>query len=1159
MTKAVNAIALTLIMTITTIAGCLDAGTDVGSRLNELGIESLPEESIGINTPVIDGVLDRPFLGIGTDEWQDSYTFPANEVGFVGSHNGKIDQDFVGLHIKALGDDVAVALEVPLNAEFNATVDSVSTTFYYSDGAGLVNSYRSASVGTATSPWSVEVISPCTFSTCVANEELSLIQREAFESEIMYRENETSTVTPTNYFDIMGPVMIQMEHLLAAKQSTTMLTLETMRWDALKYSRNLAGVDIRITFEDGDVIEIGQGSVLDDIYFGYVNPSSMESDLIIEGIEVVQVIQTEDMDMPLLKNKPTLARVYVTDTIPNGVDVELRICLVIICSAPLVDTLDAPEFVDRENFSASANFLIPQVWLQFDNLMLIADAKIPYISEYSDTDTSNNRHVEIFELTETTELNAGYIRLGEYSASSEVLDQLDEARAIKTMTYSLDLFPINDYDITPWAWPLSDEEIYNASSTTNSQIRDQLSVDFDSYRVQLAVETLLSNCYPGCTLPIIPDQLVALWPEFFGATGGGISDPGWLGGSSFVSTCSYGSSSAVHCPAHEMNHNLGPHNDYGPEYGEWGEHLSKTGDSDTDDCSTGGQDAVWNSIYGNTGKPFTINGLGWNVNDQNPADDQSALIPSSYPDVMTYCRATISSNPGVWYPVPYLADDPEIYKWMSTYRYELLYDYLGSHETWFPLEQYGRSVINQDDHIIRIVNLELNEDYEILEFNSEITTGIMDKNFGTDATDMKGQLTIVAVNGDGDVVGQRPVYPNFINSHGEPAETTSSVVRFQDNGEIVEVYLLDESGDIIDGIGTSMDLSAYSQQKVSLNQEVFQREDIFKPQWPKANFENAMFKIEYSKGDGIWYALSPWIDENTYAISVGNVPSSESAKIRIQVNNGFDSAFMYSDKFEVVNQAPELDVLIRAGQKTINSALPNPQFINTSYDYDEKSAGEALSRAMEMPEIVIQRHGSISITPKVVDLDWEDTNDAGCEVSLEYNGRLVWSTNQRAKIDSNDDIIRATHTLTDIMSAEAEKPCSSSGGKFAPISFPNSQFPAHMMLPGEYSLKVEYEDRSGAKADPVVIDFKIESEDMYSESDLLNFIENLIIVHPSFLDVETQRLCEIWNSGDIAREAENISDDDLAKIMELDMLSMCDGKDVKLQSLRSNDYSSRDK
>jgi len=122
--------------------------------------------------------------------------------------------------------------------------------------------------------------------------------------------------------------------------------------------------------------------------------------------------------------------------------------------------------------------------------------------------------------------------------------------------------------------------------------------------------------------------------------------------------------------------------------------LSKTGDSDTDDCSMGGQDAVWNSIYGNTGKPFTINGLGWNVNDQNPADDQSALIPSSYPDVMTYCRATISSNPGVWYPVPYLADDPEIYKWMLIYRYELLYDYLGSYEIWFPLEQYGRSVIN---------------------------------------------------------------------------------------------------------------------------------------------------------------------------------------------------------------------------------------------------------------------------------------------------------------------------------------------------------------------------------------------------------------------------------------------------------------------------------
>ena len=70
-----------------------------------------------------------------------------------------------------------------------------------------------------------------------------------------------------------------------------------------------------------------------------------------------------------------------------------------------------------------------------------------------------------------------------------------------------------------------------------------------------------------------------------------------------------------------MQHNIGPHidsdgddwDDYGP--GEWGEHLSTTGAKATDDCGAGGQDSVWISIYGSTGKPFDIKDLGWNQNN----------------------------------------------------------------------------------------------------------------------------------------------------------------------------------------------------------------------------------------------------------------------------------------------------------------------------------------------------------------------------------------------------------------------------------------------------------------------------------------------------------------------------------------------------------------
>jgi len=1145
---------MTLIMTLSTLAGCLDTGTDIEEELDELGIESLPKQSIGVSMPTIDGIMKKPLGSFGFDEWADSYTFPSGDYSFTGSHNGKVNDSSIGFHMKAIGDDVAVALEIPLITGTNASVASVSSKFYYFDGSGSIpaESYRSATVGVAESPWQMELITPCEHIDCI-DEEISLIQRSNFEAMPTFTlgdEEEDSSSDYTGIFDLIPVVMVDFEHLLAAKQSTTLLTIETLKYDALEYSRSLSAVLITITFEDGDEIEVWKW---ENMYFGYANPSSKQTDVGITGVELIQVIQTEDMDMPLLKNKPTLARVYVTSDIDMlDVEVNFQMCILILCTTPMTKELAAPSVVDREDFGKSANFVIPQDWLQYDIISIVASVTIPYVTEISDTDSSNDVWAENFELTETKDFTAGYIRIGQDAGWSSDLDQIDEARAIKTMTYSLDLFPVNDYEIQSWSWNNADDEMYDATGMSNQEVVGSLSVAFDNYRAQLLVEWIDSECAydPTCPLPEIPDQLVGLFPysgqqsawDDGSITSGGISDPGWLDGSSFVSTCSYWSSSSVLCPAHEMNHNLGPAEPGYDDHGEWGEHLSKTGEGTDADCSTSGQDSDWISEYGSAGKPFNIKDLGWNSKDDNPETDQTALIPSSYPDLMTYCRATTNASKVNHYLVPYRADDDQIVKWMSTYRYELLYDYLESHETWFPTEPYGRAPLNQDDYTIRIVNLKYDDDYKILKFDSELTTGILDSAFGTEIEDEKGILTAVAVDSDGNVIAQRAIYPAFLDSHGGDSDTSSHTVRFQDNGNIDTVYIVDKDENVIDSIGSSKDLSSFSEAKVELNSESYAREDSIYAEWEDGNFRDVRYKVEYSKGDGIWYPLSNWITETKSLDHIGTLPASDSALIRVQINNGFDSAFMYSAPFTVANQAPVLYVDIRAADKTINSALPNPKLIDTSMAYDEKSAGEVLAKAMEMPNIEISQHQSITITPNINDMDWEVTNDAGCEVSLEYNGRIVWTTNSREKLDLNNNIVRSTPSSTELFASSKQPPCSSKNGEFSPISFPNPDFPPHMMMPGGYSLKITYEDAQGAEATPVVVNFNVIEHRPYAESDLEEFQEKLVIVHPQFEGGDIGRLCQLWSTADWARDAEKtegISPEDYKAIAETDMATIC--------------------
>ena len=214
------------------------------------------------------------------------------------------------------------------------------------------------------------------------------------------------------------------------------------------------------------------------------------------------------------------------------------------------------------------------------------------------------------------------------------------------------------------------------------------------------------------------------------------------------------------------------------------------------------------------------------------------------------------------------------------------------------------------------------------------------------------------------------------------------------------------------------------------------------------------------------------------------------------MNNGFDSAFMYSKPFNVANQAPILDVDIQAGSLMFNSALPNPSAIPFEGNFSEGEAKEIMSDAMRMPNIAISQHETITITPNVQDLDWEVVNDQGCEISLEKDGRIVWSTDDFMKLgDIKGEIIRSTYSIDNIFANSKNDPCISEGGKFSSVTFPNPEFPSYMMTPGVYSLKITYSDASGASAEPVVINFNVFEDRYFSDMDINDLYETLVIIH----------------------------------------------------------------
>ena len=613
------------------LPGCIESTPAEDEDVNP---NSAPVEAMGMWWPTVDGIIGIPILS-GHSEWSDAHKIDINFEDDSGSLHG------AKLTYKSVEEGMALALEID---------------------------------GLKDKPQSIIVEFP--------DREISL-NIDSTESEFVPSLTIGSdsfdffTLRP-GFEDSLGKDNIAAIYDLDSNDLVVEVTAEDLFSNSTEVSYAL-----KLEFEN-TTWQFDKTTIFDWV-LPYLFP---RNDISIQGIEVIQTIQTADMAIPLIEGKKSLARVYVDSRnfSTAEVTVTLKLCILIFCVDQLEKNHLAVKNPNRDNFDHSANFVLPDHWVTFEGyteaipIGLVAKITPNYedgIITYLDPNKSNNNFMEVITLNPTHDLSILVLPTREWVTWDGSDDPAIRNEA--TMEYWMDTteaaFPVGNLDVT-YLSPILSPDLSNASAVeVNNWLR--------------TLDAFLSTGLD--------------YDQMFGARSssrGGLSDPLWSSsgvGLSRVSSCGdAGSTSRQLCAAHEIIHNIGPSNFDGDGDGfdgsdssdeDWGTHLQ---------CRTGGSgsgdDAVWRNLFGTSDINANIQDLGWDSNVPLPETNNLALIPSAYPDLMSYCRAgnggpadtgnTPTSgndaNTGAPWNLPYVTNQT---KWMSTYHYLYLYDQLSDWDT----------------------------------------------------------------------------------------------------------------------------------------------------------------------------------------------------------------------------------------------------------------------------------------------------------------------------------------------------------------------------------------------------------------------------------------------------------------------------------------------
>jgi hypothetical protein len=617
-------------------------------------------------------------------------------------------------------------------------------------------------------------------------------------------------------------------------------------------------------------------------HFDSTLPKNIFYDIGILNFEVTQALQTSSNERSLVKGKPSLARVFVSNPENTPIHVHVTIQAMVFGEHFFLDlgkiegTFLAPRFVDRTVLSHSFNAELPSFWLHFDGLILKATVN-PV--NFIDPNMSNNEKVLALNLKNTHNMNIFTVLVNTGTRDHPKLPSTDRLEAHKSGLAAL--FPMEqpNYVSIPHS---SLGPVYSLGKHLISHLSNLM----DHFLLTI----LLSLALTGTSPYPIPDQLHGIT-----SSGGGLSDPKWVGGHSYVGWSGWGSSGA-YTMAHEVVHNLGP----SPG---WGNHIGG--------CGSDYGDPTWISLYGINDR--SIQNLGWNPS--------TGLVPATYPDVMTYCKSEGT-------PV----------KWISDYRWEHLVTHLQNWEVGNPaglvlqslLEKLDKEKISLDEENtskVRIVNGFLNEDGTGLILPSYKIDGYWDKDFENQS--YLDPLAYLEILFSDESMQRIPLRGSFVDVEGHKHESIyfSEIIPEREDQVAVAMNIVDLSGDQMDS-------------KILSEFDVTGGEFFGIPEINRSGNSIINYEVEYTRNiDPVWYQLqystdgNVWMNigeptmDNSIDMWFSDLPGSNNAKFRLLITDGMRTHILNSDTFHLTHLPPT--VFIKNNDKwTVEEHFDDGSLVN---------------------------------------------------------------------------------------------------------------------------------------------------------------------------------------------------------------------------------------
>lgn len=661
-------------------------------------------------------------------------------------------------------------------------------------------------------------------------------------------------------------------------------------------------------------------------------------DVGVDHIEVTQSVQTASNSLRLVREKETLARVFVTHDNSDATQVTVKLTGYDVSGGTIrtlgteTTTFDAPAGTpDRNDGADSANVELPATWTDVADLRLEAEV---YRVGYTDDDLADNSRQTTVSFVETFDPTIYYVRPD--VASGAGTSRTSTANADAATASLADTYPVADPTFIELGASKADFE----GKSTSERITELNRVTFGLLWA--------SGTTSGSNSPAQPTQVFGFTPDF-----AGISDPVWADGASFASIG--GVSPSGHrrmIMAHEINHNLGD--------GDWGKHVGNRSANRFANGCTAGADDDWSSI--NPTNTY-IQEVGW--------DPSVGVIPRQFPEFQSYCQIweVRSTVPG------WSTNDPP--QWISDYRWERLGDRFtswdnnpahpdlrsgggsGSAETAADSAS-GRQLLGRERPTARLVTGVLfrqggGELRPTFEQPGRVGPGLT----GSRATDsVEEPHAILVVRYDDGSEREIPLAGRFedgLEEYGDDPERPFTV-PVADNGTVSTIRLVDpDSGETLDRLAPT---------DFTLEEASFDRPDRFGRDQPTpvtvdlaTDADGPLYtQLLYTPDGTTLYPFTSVRTDGEFTASFEGLPGGERARFVLLVSDGIDTQFVASDPFTVAAGAPDVRIT-RNERYVVEGEAPEGEQQDRQAGRDGRESSDDAGEEVGDQDLTVRRVG----------------------------------------------------------------------------------------------------------------------------------------------------------------------------------------------------------